>query len=88
MEQLENVVKRAQTAYAKAGDSVQAWQRQLNETKTSVMKLSAEIAENDRYLEEARQSADATAHSIDAMGKQVKETSQIRKRQLPTRHKL
>lgn len=75
MEQLENVVKRAQTAYAKAGDSVQAWQRQLNETKTSVMKLSAEIAENDRYLEEARQSADATAHSIDAMGKQVKETS-------------
>ncbi len=49
-----------------------SWEKQLNNARIAANQLDDEIARNDRYLEEARASADECATSIDQYGKEVK----------------
>lgn len=75
MERLTDIVNRGEKAYAKAGANVETWQQKLNDAKTQVVRLQREIETNNGYMEEASRSADGCAHSIDEMGRRIKEST-------------
>lgn len=75
MERLTDIVNRGEKAYAKAGANVETWQQKLNDAKTQVVRLQREIDTNNQYMEEASKSADGCAHSIDEMGRRIKEST-------------
>ncbi len=70
-EQLENTEAKLDAAH----NGVLNWQRQLNEAEIQLNNTSAAIDENNTYLEEAKNSTDKCAISINAYGKQVSEAS-------------
>lgn len=72
---LARAVKSGETAYARAGQNVEAWSQKLNAAKTDVLTLSRELEENGRYMQEAASSADGTARSIDGFGKKIRENT-------------
>ncbi len=51
---------------------VETWQKKLNDAQTEVVNLDRKIEKNNRYLDEAKTSADGTAKSIDNMGKEMR----------------
>lgn len=59
-----------------AARGVNNWQKQCNTAQADLNDLSREVNKNNQYLEEARQSTDGCAISIDQYGKEVKEASQ------------
>lgn len=75
MERLTDIVNRGEKAYAKAESSVETWQQKLNDAKTQVVRLQREIDTNNSYMDEASRSADGCAHSIDEMGRRIKEST-------------
>ena len=75
MERLTDIVTRGEKAYAKAESSVETWQQKLNDAKTQVVRLQREIETNNGYMNEASKSADGCAHSIDEMGRRIKEST-------------
>lgn len=75
MERLTSIVQRGEKAYAKAESSVESWQQKLNDAKIQVVRLQREIDTNNGYMEEASKSADGCAHSIDEMGRRIKEST-------------
>lgn len=75
MERLTDIVNRGEKAYAKAGANVETWQQKLNDAKTQVVRLQREIDTNNSYMDEASRSADGCAHSIDEMGRRIKEST-------------
>ncbi len=75
MERLTDIVNRGEKAYAKAESSVETWQQKLNDAKIQVVRLQREIDTNNQYMDEASKSADGCAHSIDEMGRRIKEST-------------
>lgn len=75
MERLTDIVQRGERAYETAGTNVERWQQQLNSARTDVVRLQRELEDNARYMQEASESADGCATSIDEMGRQVRDTS-------------
>lgn len=57
-----------------AADESLRLEKQLNNTKTETIGYERELEKTGQYLEEAKQSADGTATSIDNMGKQVRKS--------------
>ena len=51
------------------------FKRQLEKAETDLINLNDELSANERYLDEARTSADKCAKSIDEYGKQVKDAA-------------
>lgn len=54
-----------------AARGVNDWQRQLNYAERDLNNLDAELQQNNRYLQEARTSADGCATSIDNVGREM-----------------
>lgn len=75
MERLTSIVTRGEKAYAQAGNNVETWQQKLNDAKVQVVRLQREIDTNNGYMDEASKSADGCAHSIDEMGRRIKEST-------------
>lgn len=75
MERLTSIVQRGEKAYEKAGTNVESWQQKLNDAKIQVVRLQREIDTNNQYMNEASKSADGCAHSIDEMGRRIKEST-------------
>lgn len=75
MERLTDIVSRGERAYATAGDNVERWRQQLNSASADVIRLQRELDDNNQYLQEASESADHVATSIDEMGRAVRNTS-------------
>ena len=75
MERLTSIVQRGEKAYEKAGANVETWQQKLNDAKIQVVRLQREIDTNNGYMDEASKSADGCAHSIDEMGRRIKEST-------------
>lgn len=75
MERLTSIVQRGEKAYAQAGNNVETWQQKLNDAKIQVVRLQREIDTNNQYMDEASKSADGCAHSIDEMGRRIKEST-------------
>lgn len=66
-------LEEAQAGQEAAERGVQNWQKQLNYAQVALNELSAEQERNNAYLEEAKNSADGCATSIDQYGNAVKE---------------
>ena len=64
----------AEAMQQKAANSATYYQRQVNKTQVSLDDLNEELAQNQRYLDEAAQSADGCATSIDRYGKSAEQT--------------
>lgn len=58
-----------------ASRGVSSWQDKLNTAEIKLNDLDAELKLNDEYLDEARNSADGCATSIDRFGDRVKEST-------------
>lgn len=52
------------------------YQRQLNYARIALNNLNEELRQNEKYLDEARSSADRAATSIDEYGREVKQAAQ------------
>ena len=73
VQRLTDMIARGEKEYEKAGNNIEAWQQKLNAASGEVIDLNRKIAENEKYMEEARNSTDGCATSIDQYGKKVKE---------------
>ena len=72
---LEQAVKDASEAFKDAPEKVDKYKQQLNYAKTALANLNSEIQDNERYLDEAKRSADRCADSIDEYGREVREAA-------------
>lgn len=70
---LARMLASAKSAYDENSDVVLSYQRQLNTATVELIKFDRELKNTDKYLDEAAQSADGTASSIDEFGKAVKD---------------
>ena len=70
---LARMLESAKSAYDENSDVVLSYQRQLNTATVELIKFDRELKNTDKYLDEAAQSADGTASSIDKFGKAVKD---------------
>lgn len=72
---LQGAVEEAAEAYGEADSRTDSYRRQLLSAETALAKLNDELVENEKYLDEAEQSADGCAKSIDGYGKAVKDAA-------------
>lgn len=70
---LEKAVGEASEAFGDNDKRTDEWRQSLNRARTDLLKLNGELDDNSRYLDEARDSADHTAKSIDAFGREAKD---------------
>lgn len=73
---LESELKKQESSLRTASNSASRYEAQVNNTQAKVNKLNGELTRNNQYLEEARNSSDGCATSIDQYGKAVKESTQ------------
>lgn len=73
---LEQAVQDAADAYGDADKRTDEYRRQLNYAKAALVNLNSEIQQNEKYLDEAKRSADRCATSIDEYGREVKQAAQ------------
>lgn len=72
---LQNAIEDCGEAYGENDEAVMRFKRQLEKAETDLIDLNDELSSNERYLDEARTSADKCAKSIDEYGKQVKDAA-------------
>lgn len=69
-------VQKAQTAYNNITNSVNKWENELGKAQIEESNINSELEKNKGYLEEAQNSTDKTAKSIDEYGKEVKDSDE------------
>ncbi len=72
---LRQAVADATEVWGENSAKTDAVRRQYNYAQVALSKLDQELAENERYMDEARKSADQCATSIDGYGKKVKQST-------------
>lgn len=72
VESLRQAVKESADKFGEGSKQTNNWQRQLNSAENQLDKLNDALVENDRYLEEAKNSAAGAATSIDQYGNSTK----------------
>lgn len=72
---LAQAVVDATAAYGENSAVTDRYRQQLNRAQTELINLNGALAENAKYLQEARDSADGTAKSIDEFGFATKNVS-------------
>lgn len=72
---LTQAVEDSKKVNGDASAATDRYRQQLNKAKTDLINLNDELSSNERYLDEARTSADRCAKSIDEYGKQVKDAA-------------
>nr|DAQ51092.1 MAG TPA: minor tail protein [Caudoviricetes sp.] len=72
---LQTAIEDCGEAYGENDEAVMRFKRQLEKAETDLINLNDELSANERYLDEARVSADRCAKSIDEYGKQVKDAA-------------
>lgn len=72
---LQTAIEDCGEAYGENDEAVMRFKRQLEKAETDLIDLNDELNSNERYLDEARTSADKCAKSIDGYGKQVKDAA-------------
>lgn len=72
---LTQAVEDSKKVNGDASAATDRYRQQLNKAKTDLINLNDELSSNERYLDEARTSANKCAKSIDEYGKQVKDAA-------------
>lgn len=70
---LERAVKDAADAYGENDKRTDNYRQQLNRAKKELIDMNDALDDNEKYLNEARKSADKCASSIDEFGREVKD---------------
>lgn len=70
---LTQAVEDATAAYGDNDKRTDGYRQSLNRAKAELADLNRELEDNERYLDEARKSADGCAESIDEYGKAVRD---------------
>ena len=70
---LAQMLESAKSVYDDNSDVVTRYQKQLDNATVSLIKFGRELEDTNKYLDEAKRSADGTASSIDEFGKAVKD---------------
>lgn len=70
---LTQAVEDATQAYGDNDKRTDGYRQSLNRAKAELANLNRELEDNERYLDEARKSADGCAESIDEYGKAVRD---------------
>ena len=70
---LAQMLESAKASYDDNSDVVTRYQKQLDNATVSLIKFGRELEDTNKYLDEAKRSADGTASSIDEFGKTVKD---------------
>lgn len=73
---LAKELSEAEKKLKEAANSVTYYQKQINYTERDQAKFNYELSDTDKYLDEARASANGCAASIDQYGKEVKQARQ------------
>ena len=73
---LEKAVKESVQVNGDASQATDGYRRDLNYARIALQKFNEELEQNEKYLNEARNSADKTATSIDQYGKEVKQAAE------------
>lgn len=76
VQELTGKLEGANTAYEAAGKKIQQYQTAENNAKAELTQLNQELEKNDKYLDEAQNSADGCAKSIDEYGNEVDEAGE------------
>lgn len=74
--ELSQKLESAQNGYNSASLKMNQYATAANNTKSELTTLTNSLAENDKYLDEAKNSADGTATSIDKFGKIAREAGE------------
>ena len=75
IDKLQTAIEDCGEAYGENDEAVMRFKRQLEKAETDLIDINDELSSNERYLDEARTSADKCAKSIDEYGKQVKDAA-------------
>lgn len=77
VEKLEEAVERQTFARNKEIGSIAEWTKKINVAETDLKKINRETEKNEKFLEEAKNSTDQCAKSINEYGKAVKEATPV-----------
>lgn len=72
VKQLSDAVKLGEQNYQRAGKSIQNWTQAQNRAEAETIRLERELNQTDKYIDEARNSSDHCATSIDNMGREAR----------------
>jgi TP901 family phage tail tape measure protein len=73
IDELAEAIKKGERNYEAAGNRVQDWNKKLNTAEAETIRASRALNTNDKYMKEAKNSANGCATSIDQYGKSVRE---------------
>ena len=73
IDELAEAIKKGERNYEAAGKRVQDWNKKLNTAEAETIRASRALNTNDKYMKEAKNSANGCATSIDQYGKSVRE---------------
>lgn len=76
VEKHQKALHSAQAGLTAANKAVNDWQRSNNYAQRDLNELDAEIQRNNKYLDEARQSVDGCASSIDKFGQETQDAKE------------
>lgn len=70
---LEQAVKDAAGAYGEADKTTDGYRQSLTKAKTDLLNMEGKLRDVDKWLDEAKESSDGAAKSIDEFGREVKD---------------
>ncbi len=76
IEKESKALEQAEAMQQKAANSASYYQKQTNQAQVAVDDLNEQLAQNQRYLEEAARSTDGCATSIDQFGKKTEQAGE------------
>lgn len=76
IDELSKSLKAAEEAYDKSEGKVSKYRLGVENAEVGLAKLDAELKQNDKYLEEAKNTSDGLANSIDKYGNRVAEAKE------------
>lgn len=77
LKEVNTAIDKGQQNYQIAGNKIRDWETKLNTAEAQTIRASAALNKNAAYMDEARNSTDQCATSIDRFGKEVKEAEEV-----------
>ncbi|MDD3369397.1 MAG: phage tail tape measure protein [Lachnospiraceae bacterium] len=76
IDELSKQLAESNKEYEKAGNATTNWKTQINNAQSDLNTMNADLKNMDQYMEEAQQSTNGCASSIDVYGKSVKDAGE------------
>ena len=77
LKEVNTAIDKGQQNYQIAGNKIRDWETKLNTAEAQTIRASAALNKNAAYMDEARNSTDQCATSIDRFGKEVREAEEV-----------